>query len=49
MANDAIDEKNLSKVERFFLGELEWDQLTANDQRIVRDELAAAEANETFD
>ena len=49
MANDAIDEKNLSEVERFFLGELEWDQLNANDQRTVRDELAAAEANETFD
>jgi hypothetical protein len=49
MANDAIDEKNLSDVERFFLGELEWDQLNPNDQRTVRDELAAAEANETLD
>jgi hypothetical protein len=49
MANDAIDEKNLSDVERFFLGELEWDQLNLNDQRTVRDELAAAEANETLD
>lgn len=49
MANDAIDEKDLSDVEKFFLGELEWDQLNRNDQRIVRDELAAAEANELLD
>jgi hypothetical protein len=49
MANDAINEENLSDVERFFLGELEWDQLNPNDQRTVRDELAVAETNETLD
>jgi len=30
---------DLTDVDRFFAGELEWDELSKADQRIVRDEL----------
>jgi hypothetical protein len=36
---DLFNDDDLTDVDLFFAGELEWDQLSKADQRTIRDEL----------